>query len=76
VFKVSDSGIGIPANDLPHIFEKFFRASNVTGDIVGTGLGLSIVRSVVELHNGRVWAESPQGKGATFVVVLPVSTSS
>jgi len=75
VLKVSDSGIGIPPNDLPHVFEKFFRASNVSSDMVGTGLGLSIVRSVVELHNGRVWAESLPGKGTTFFVVLPLSTS-
>jgi signal transduction histidine kinase/DNA-binding response OmpR family regulator len=75
ILKVSDSGMGIPANDLPHVFEKFYRASNVTGDMIGTGLGLSIVRSVAELHNGRVWAESPQGKGTTFFVVLPLCTS-
>ena len=73
ILKVSDSGIGIPAKELPHIFEKFYRASNVTGDMIGTGLGLSIVRSVVELHNGRVWAESQADKGTTFVVVLPLS---
>ena len=75
ILKVSDSGIGIPAGDLSHVFEKFYRASNVTGEMIGTGLGLSIVRSVAELHNGRVWAESPPGKGATFYVVLPLSTT-
>ncbi len=55
--EVIDTGIGIPAEDMPRLFEDFFRASNV--DIKGTGLGLSISRRIVEAHGGKIWAESP-----------------
>jgi len=55
--EVMDTGIGIPAEDLPRIFEDFFRASNV--ETKGTGLGLSIARRIVEAHGGRIWVESP-----------------
>jgi signal transduction histidine kinase len=55
--EVTDTGIGIPAEDMPRLFEDFFRASNV--EIKGTGLGLSISRRIVEAHGGRIWAESP-----------------
>lgn len=72
ILQVSDTGYGIPPKDLPHIFDKFFRASNVVEDIAGSGLGLAIVKSVVENHQGRVWADSIQGEGSTFTVVLPV----
>jgi signal transduction histidine kinase len=70
--EVMDSGIGIPANDLPHIFEDFFRASNV--EIKGTGLGLSIAKRIVETHGGRIWVESPcpeTGKGSKYSFSLP-----
>lgn len=71
VFEVSDTGVGIPATDQPHIFEKFYRASNAPKGTPGTGLGLAIVRSIVENHQGRIWVESSVGVGTKFVVVLP-----
>jgi len=70
--EVRDTGIGIPAEDLPRLFEDFFRASNV--ETKGTGLGLSITRRIVEAHGGRIWAESPcpeTGKGSRFTFTLP-----
>lgn len=72
ILRVSDNGFGIPAVDRPHIFEKFYRASNVIEDISGSGLGLAIVKSIVENHQGRVWVDSVEGEGTTFTVVLPV----
>ena len=72
--KVADSGRGIPANFLPHVFERFRQEDSSTTRIYGgLGLGLAIVRHLVELHGGTVNAESPgEGKGATFTVSLPV----
>jgi signal transduction histidine kinase len=70
--QVIDNGVGIPAADQPHIFEKFYR---VRGDhvqnIKGTGLGLAITQGIVEKHNGRIWLESVFGEGSTFTVALP-----
>ena len=71
IFEVADTGVGIPSTDQPHIFEKFYRASNAPRGTPGTGLGLAIVRSIVENHQGRIWVESVVGKGTKFVVVLP-----
>ncbi|HEY9075228.1 MAG TPA: ATP-binding protein [Anaerolineaceae bacterium] len=73
VLQVSDNGIGIPVVDLPYIFDKFYRASNVHMDVSGTGLGLSIVKSIIDSHDGRVWVDSKPGEGSTFTVVLPVA---
>ena len=73
ILQFHDSGIGIPALDLPYIFDKFYRASNVNGDVTGTGLGLAIVKSIVESHDGRIWVDSTLGQGTTFTVVLPLS---
>jgi two-component system, OmpR family, phosphate regulon sensor histidine kinase PhoR len=73
VLVVSDTGIGIPAEDQPHIFDKFYRVDKNKTDFQGLGLGLSIVRSIVDLHNGRVWVESQPGQGTTFTVVLPAA---
>jgi signal transduction histidine kinase len=70
--EVMDTGIGIPAEDLPRLFEDFFRASNVESK--GTGLGLSITRRIVEAHGGNIWVESPcseTGKGCKFTFTLP-----
>jgi PAS domain S-box-containing protein len=72
VFKIKDYGIGIPAEDQPHLFESFHRAENV-GTIQGTGLGLAIVKQCVDLHGGEITVESVVGKGTTFVVLLPLS---
>lgn len=70
--RVSDTGPGIPADDIPHLFQKFYRVDNsATRSIGGTGLGLFICRKIVELYNGRIWAESTVGKGSTFFINLP-----
>ncbi len=70
---VSDHGIGIPAEQLEQLFERFFRARNASSaSYGGLGLGLYIVRDIVERHGGRIWAESAEGRGATFHVSLPV----
>ena len=69
-FAVRDTGIGIPADDLPRIFERFYRVDKSrTGS--GTGLGLSIARHIVEAHGGRIWAESRMGQGSTFSFSIP-----
>jgi PAS domain S-box-containing protein len=70
--RVVDTGIGIPARDLPHVFDKFYRvASKATANISGTGLGLAITRSIVEAHAGRFGVDSIEGAGSTFWVELP-----
>ena len=70
---VSDTGVGIPAEDLPYIFERFFRSkASRRVNPGGSGLGLSIVRWIVAAHKGSVTAESEMGKGASFTVKLPV----
>lgn len=69
VFEVSDHGIGIPQDEIPHLFESFHRASNV-GDIPGTGLGLAIVKNSVDLHGGTISVTSAHGQGTTFTVRL------
>jgi two-component system phosphate regulon sensor histidine kinase PhoR len=70
---VADQGIGIPENDLPRIFERFYRADKSrSSEHSGTGLGLSIVKHIAQLHGGSVEAESELGKGTTISVVLPV----
>ncbi|MCU0357532.1 MAG: PAS domain-containing sensor histidine kinase [Cyclobacteriaceae bacterium] len=69
---IRDEGIGIPDNDLKHLFERFFRASNVT-NIQGTGLGLNIVKRYVDLLQGSIDFSSQEGKGSTFTVTLPLT---
>jgi signal transduction histidine kinase len=69
---VRDTGRGIPKEDIPHLFQKFYRVDNTdTRTIGGTGLGLFISRKIIELYNGRIWVESEQGKGSTFFINLP-----
>lgn len=69
---VEDTGLGIPQNDIPHLFDKFYRVSNNSHkQIEGTGLGLSIVKSIVEQHGGKIWVESDLGKGSKFCISLP-----
>ena len=73
LFAVADTGIGIPADQVEHIFEEFRQAdATVSRDFGGTGLGLSISRKLVELHGGRIWVESEEGKGSTFFFSIPV----
>jgi signal transduction histidine kinase/DNA-binding response OmpR family regulator len=70
--KFQDTGIGIPADDLPHIFEKFYRVQTAeTEQIEGNGLGLAIVKSIIEQHRGEISVESTPGKGSCFTVRLP-----
>jgi signal transduction histidine kinase len=70
--QVTDTGVGIGANELPHVFERFYRGSRANeARGSGSGLGLAIVRSIVEMHNGRVMVESRVGSGSTFTVTLP-----
>lgn len=70
--RVSDTGPGIPADDIPHLFQKFYRVDNTaTRTVGGTGLGLFICKKIVELYSGNIWAESKVGTGSTFYINLP-----
>ena len=72
ITEVSDSGIGIPQEDIPKVFDEFYRASNVPKDIkTGSGLGLSIVKQIVESHKGRIWVSSEVGIWTKFIFTLP-----
>ena len=73
VLWVEDEGLGIPAADLPHVFEPFRRGSNVADRILGMGIGLAGVRQIVELHGGVVTVESQEGVGSRFTVRLPLA---
>jgi signal transduction histidine kinase len=71
-FYVRDSGIGIPSDKVDQIFQRFFRVDKARSrDLGGTGLGLAIVKHIVQIHGGRVWAESALGKGTTVWFSLP-----
>lgn len=72
ILKVTDQGPGIPTADQPHIFDKFYRGTNIDSEVAGSGLGLAIVKNIVENHQGRIWVESTVGKGSSFIIVLPV----
>jgi signal transduction histidine kinase len=73
VLAVQDNGPGIPAEHLPHIFDRFYRVDKARSrDAGGTGLGLSIVHQLVMLHGGEIHVESEVGKGTTFIVQLPL----
>ena len=69
---VSDTGPGIPEDQLPHLFHKFARLPGKERQVTGTGLGLVISRQIVEAHNGKIWVESEVGKGTTFSFTLPI----
>ena len=72
IFSVADTGPGIAGEDLPYIFERFYRADHSRArDTGGAGLGLSIARSLVEAHGGRIWAESAAGRGRRFALLYP-----
>jgi PAS domain S-box-containing protein len=73
VIWIKDEGIGIATRDLPHIFERFYRASSMdTSSISGFGIGLYLTKQLVQEHEGRIWAESGAGQGSTFFVALPL----
>jgi two-component system sensor histidine kinase KdpD len=72
IIEVADKGIGIPEEELRHIFEKFYRASTANGRS-GSGLGLSICEGLVELHNGKIHAENRKDGGARFLIQVPVA---
>lgn len=72
LFYVRDTGVGIPAIELPRIFERFYKADQARSS-GGTGLGLAIARHLVQAHGGRIWAKSKEGKGSTFYFTLPVA---
>ena len=74
VVSVVDEGSGIAAEDLPRIFDKYYRSSEARAQS-GLGLGLFIARLLVEAHGGRIWAESSAGRGTTFKIALPVAAS-
>ena len=77
VLSVSDQGIGIGKEDLPRIFERFYRVDKARSrdTVHGTGLGLAIVKHIAQTHGGRVEAESDVGNGTTIRVVLPVAVA-
>lgn len=76
ISSVTDSGIGIPTEEQEHIFERFFRGSNVSNTTLGsTGLGLYLAKKIVETSGGKIWFESKVGKGSTFYFSLPISGS-
>jgi signal transduction histidine kinase len=71
--QVQDTGMGITPDDIPHLFERFYRGERAgQSQIAGSGLGLSIVKEIIDLHNGTIEVESEVGKGTTFKVLLPV----
>ncbi|HVE82443.1 MAG TPA: ATP-binding protein, partial [Myxococcales bacterium] len=71
LFRVADTGEGIAAEALPHVFDRFWQAGQASR--TGAGLGLPIVKGLVEAHGGRVWAESTPGRGSTFFFPLPTA---
>ena len=72
IIETVDTGIGIPADELPNIFDRFYRGSNVNPSVPGTGLGLAIIKEILGLHGGSIEVESEQGRGSTFRLKLPV----
>lgn len=74
LFSIQDSGVGIPKEQQKHIFDRFFRGSNIrTLETTGTGLGLYIARAFIESSGGKIWFKSEMGKGTTFFFTLPIA---
>ena len=73
VLEVSDTDIGIPAPELPHVFDRFYRVSAGGAHAAGTGLGLAIAKRIVEVHNGQIAVASTPGHGTTFTVRVPAT---
>jgi len=71
---VHDRGVGIPAADLPHIFDRFQRGGNVRGRIAGTGIGLAYVREIAERHGGSIEVQTQEGRGSIFTLRLPLDS--
>ncbi|WP_339062632.1 ATP-binding protein [Tepidibacillus marianensis] len=71
LIEVTDTGVGIPEEDLPFVFERFYKADKARTRGAGTGLGLSIVRNIIQAHGGTISVSSKIGKGTTFSMVLP-----
>lgn len=71
--KIADTGVGVPKAEIPKLFSKFFRATNIINlQTEGSGLGLFISKNIIARHGGQVWADSVEGKGSTFTVLIPV----
>ena len=68
--EISDNGIGIPENEIPMIFDRFYRAKNSGQNIKGTGIGLSIVKTIVDRHDAKISVKSAIGKGTTFLIEM------
>jgi signal transduction histidine kinase len=66
---VTDTGPGIPADEVAHVFDRYFQASRKNRE--GIGLGLSIAKGIVDAHGGRIWVDSQEGQGSTFTISLP-----
>jgi len=75
VLRVTDQGLGIPADELPRIFTRFYRGTNVSGRIPGTGIGLAGSRQILEAHGATISVESEEGRGSTFTVRFPLADS-
>ena len=73
ILAVRDAGLGIPASELPHLFERFRRASKLARRFSGTGLGLANARQLVEQHGGTIAIESVEGVGTTVIIALPLA---
>jgi len=73
MIQVSDNGLGIKKENLPYIFDRFYKKNSPEEELEGTGLGLAIVKQIVQSHKGEIWAESKENEGTTFYIVLPVS---
>ena len=75
ILSIQDEGLGVPKQALPHLFERFYRVDKARSRAQGgTGLGLAIAKEVVELHGGRIWANSIENIGTTFFIALPIET--